>query len=545
MRFGPVPVTAAEGAILAHSERVAGVMLKKGRVLSAADVAALQAAGVTHVTVARLDAADIGEDEAALRFANALQGANVTGARPFTGRVNLFAGADGVLVLDVAAITAANACHESVTVATLAPFAPVRAGQMVATVKIIPFAVPEPVLAGAIAAAGRAAIAVSAYTAPTAALIQTRLGPTKDSVLDKTAQVMARRLADVGGRIASEQRTAHDAHALAPLIAAAERAHDMVLIVGASAITDRSDVIPAAIEAAGGRVRHFGMPVDPGNLLLLGEGASGRPVIGLPGCARSPKGNGVDWVVQRLAAGVAVTGADIMAMGVGGLLAEMAERPQPRAQRDADGETETHTRARRPNIAGLLLAAGQGRRMGGRHKVSEVLDGKPLVAHAADALLAGGCDPLIVVTGHRADETVHALGARTATAVFNPDYADGLSTSLKKGLAALPADVDGVLVGLADMPRVTAAEIARLIAAFAPAEGRAICVPTCNGKRGNPVLWSAAFIPDMMALKGDVGARHLIGTHADQVCEVPMDGPGVLTDVDTPEALARLSDGEG
>ena len=405
--------------------------------------------------------------------------------------------------------------------------------------------VPEPVLAGAIAAAGRAAIAVSAYTAPTAALIQTRLGPTKDSVLDKTAQVMARRLADVGGRIASEQRTAHDAHALAPLIAEAERAHDMVLIVGASAITDRSDVIPAAIAAAGGRVRHFGMPVDPGNLLLLGEGASGRPVIGLPGCARSPKGNGVDWVVQRLAAGVAVTGADIMAMGVGGLLAEMPERPQPRAQRDADGETETHTRARRPRIAGLLLAAGQGRRMGGRHKVSEVLDGKPLVAHAADALLAGGCDPLIVVTGHRADETVQALGARTATAVFNPDYADGLSTSLKKGLAALPADVDGVLVGLADMPRVTAAEVARLIAAFAPAEGRAICVPTCNGKRGNPVLWSAAFIPDMMALKGDVGARHLIGTHADQVCEVPMDGPGVLTDVDTPEALKRLSEGEG
>ena len=391
MKFGPVPVAEAQGAILAHSERVGGAMLKKGRVLSAADVAALQAAGVTHVTVARLDAGDVGEDDAAQRFAMALQGAHVTAARPFTGRVNLFAGADGVLVLDVRAISAANAFHESVTVATLGAFAPVRAGQMVATVKIIPFAVPDTVLAGAIAAAGHAAVAVSPYTALSAALIQTRLGATKESVLDKTAQVMARRLADVGGRIVSEQRTAHDAHALAALIAEAERTHGIVLIVGASAITDRSDVIPAAIEAAGGRVRHFGMPVDPGNLLLLGEGAGGRPVIGLPGCARSPKGNGVDWVVQRLAAGLAVAGADIMAMGVGGLLAEMPERPQPRAQGDGDGDSDgkrqAGTRARRPKIAGLLLAAGQGRRMGGRHKVTEVLDGKPL---ARRRCVAGG-----------------------------------------------------------------------------------------------------------------------------------------------------------
>ena len=108
---------------------------------------------------------------------------------------------------------------------------------------------------------------------------------------------------------------------------------DALIAFGASAITDRRDVIPAAIEAIGGRIERFGMPVDPGNLLLLAE-RHGMPIIGAPGCARSPKENGFDWVLQRVLAGVPIHDADIRAMGVGGLLMEIASRPQPRAPDD-------------------------------------------------------------------------------------------------------------------------------------------------------------------------------------------------------------------
>ena len=124
--------------------------------------------------------------------------------------------------------------------------------------------------------------------------------------------------------------------------------------------------------------------------------------------------------------------------------------------------------------------------------------------------------------------------------VRNPDFADGLSTSLKRGIAALPADLDGALVCLGDMPLITGRHIDRLIAAFNPLEGRAIIVPTRRGKRGNPVLWAKDFFPEMTQIAGDVGARHLIGEHAELVAEVEMDDDAILVDVDTPEALAAL-----
>jgi molybdenum cofactor cytidylyltransferase len=172
--------------------------------------------------------------------------------------------------------------------------------------------------------------------------------------------------------------------------------------------------------------------------------------------------------------------------------------------------------------------------------IAEV-DGKPMVAHALEAVTVSHAGPVVVVTGHDPDAVRAALAGHEITFVHNPNYADGLSTSLRTGLAALPDDIDGVLVCLGDMPRVGADTLNRLIAAYAPLEGRAICVPTVNGKRGNPVLWDRRFIAEMRDLAGDVGAKHLIGAHSDQVCEVAMDGDGTLLDIDTPEALKALN----
>ena len=145
------------------------------------------------------------------------------------------------------------------------------------------------------------------------------------------------------------------------------------------------------------------------------------------------------------------------------------------------------------------------------------------------------------MTGHQEAEIRAALAGMDLAFVHNPDYAEGLSTSLAAGLAALPPGIDGAVVCLGDMPRVTAALIDRLIDAFDPPAGRAICLPTHLGKRGNPVLWAARFFAEIQAVEGDVGARHLIGEHAVLVHEVECDDDGVLIDVDTPDALTALA----
>jgi len=540
VKFGPVAVQEAEGCILAHGLRLADGTLKKGRVLDAGDVARLRAGGHASVIAATLEAGDVPEDEAAERLARALSGPGARVAAPFTGRCNVFATVHGLLTLDAARIDAVNRVHEALTVATLAAPLAVDARQMLATVKVIPFAAPRDALEAAEAVARGsgegAAVAVTAFRARRAALVQTRLAGTREQVLDKTTKVLAARLARLGAGLEREWRCAHEAAAVAAAVGEAlASGHELVLVAGASAIVDRRDVVPAGIEAAGGRVVHFGMPVDPGNLLLVARHGE-TPVLGLPGCARSPKFNGLDQVLERLAAGLPVTQEGIMGMGVGGLLKEIPERPQPR------GEARPGPRA--PRIAAVVLAAGQSRRMGEVNKLLAEVDGEPMVRATVAQVAAAGVDRVLVVTGHEAERVRAALPQRVAGCalewVHNPDYAEGLSTSLARGVAALGEDVDAALVCLADMPRVRARDVERLVAAYDPAEGRAICVPTWRGKRGNPVLWDRRFFAEMVGVRGDVGARHLIGEHQDAVCEVAMEHDGVLLDVDSPQALEAL-----
>jgi molybdenum cofactor cytidylyltransferase len=226
-----------------------------------------------------------------------------------------------------------------------------------------------------------------------------------------------------------------------------------------------------------------------------------------------------------------VTSGDVMDMGVGGLLSEIPTRPQPRDRKRKNGDGR---------VAGVLLAAGQSTRMGRANKLLAEIDGRAMVLHAADAMLGSKADPVILVTGHEADLVRETLGERPLTIVHNPDYTMGLSTSLKAALDALPDDAAGLLIGLGDMPRIRSADIDRLIAAFNPVEGRSICVPVFNGKRGNPVLFSTAYVEEMRAIEGDVGARHLIGAHNEHVCELEMDDDASMIDVDTQEALAAL-----
>ncbi len=534
MRFGRVAVDGAQGAVLAHAASADGLSFKKGRVLSAADIEALRTRGIDDIVAAVFEDGDVPEDEAAAELAGVVAGAHVRVAPAFTGRANLFARERGVLVLDAQRIDRLNQCHEAITLATLPAYAVVEPEQMVATVKIIPFAAPSDALADALALAAEAALVrVAPFRRQRYRLIQTVLPGTSTKMLDKTTRITTERVQRVAGEIVGEARCAHEEAALAAEIDRVRADSDVLLIVGASAITDRRDVLPAAVAAAaGGEVCHLGMPVDPGNLLLLGC-LDGRPVLGLPGCARSPKLNGFDWVLERLAAGIDVTPRDIMRMGVGGLLMEIPSRPQPRQEKEP-------APAARPRIGALVLGAGQSRRMGGPNKLLLEVGGRPMIRHAVEAALEGGLREVVVVTGHERERVEEALAGLAVRFVHNPDYAQGLSASLKRGVRGLDPSLDGILVCLADMPRVTAGHLRRLIRAFNPVEGRSIVVPTHRGKRGNPVLWARAYFPAMRELEGDVGAKHLLGEHAGELVEVELEDEAPLVDIDTPEALSWL-----
>ena len=540
MRFGDTPIDEAKGAILAHSWRADGVNFAKGRVLSGDDVAKLKAAGVSSIVAARLDPDDMHEDEAAATLAKTLAGEGIEVTAPFTGRCNHFAREAGLAVIDHGRIDALNELDEAVTVATLPPFARVSPRQMVATVKIIPYAAPRTAVGRAIEVArsgNRPLVSVAPFKAMKAGLVQTRLPGTRDKVLDKAVSTTGKRLTSLGSTLAGERRCAHDAAEIAEALKELKgEGCDIFLVAGASAIVDRHDVIPSGIEQAGGKVIHFGMPVDPGNLLLTGEFA-GKPVLGLPGCAKSPKYNGFDMVLERLAAGLPVGRAEIVRMGAGGLLAEIASRPQPR-----DDENDEAGPQQAPRVAVLVLAAGRSTRMGGPNKLLADANGEPLVVHAVKAALASQAVEVVVVLGHMAAEVKAAILSGVPQArvrfVTNPDFAEGLSTSVRTGIAALGNEIDAAIVQLGDMPGVNSALLDRLMAAFSPVEGRSICVPTVGGKRGNPVLWDRRFFAEIAKVSGDTGAKHLIGEHADLVCEVEMTGEAAITDIDTPEALA-------
>lgn len=543
MIFGATALDEAEGAILAHSIQVAKIRFKKGRRLSRSDLDALKQAGIETVTAARLEPGDVHEDQAAASLATAIMGDGLSASTAHTGRCNLIVQQSGLLLIDQERLKQLNCVDESLTLATLAPFEVVQPRRMAATIKIIPFAVPSDQLERCleIARANGPIIRVQAFEAKTVGLVQSTLPGLKETLLDKTRQAVDQRLRALGSPDALERRCAHDGDAIAE---AAEdlikEGAEVVLLSGASAIVDRRDVVPSAIERIGGSIDHFGMPVDPGNLLLLGRRGA-IPMIGLPGCARSPKLNGFDWILERLLANVDVLPEDIMGMGAGGLLKEIPLRPLPRAEAvEAPAEAPTQP----TKIAAVVMAAGRSTRMGAQNKLLAEIDGKAMVRRAAETALASQADPVILVTGHEHAAVETAVEGLPLHIVHNPDYRTGLSSSLRAALAALPEESGGVLICLADMPRIDAAVLDRLIEAFDPLEGRAICLPTWRGKRGNPVLFARHFVPEMAEVSGDVGARAVISDYPEAVHEVAMDDDAVLRDIDTPEALKDLNQSE-
>ncbi|AWB48732.1 molybdopterin biosynthesis protein [Gemmobacter aquarius] len=329
MHFGEVAVDQAKGAILAHSEALPQGRLRKGAILTETDIATLKAAGFARVTVAQLESGDVAEDAAAARLAAALwsDGAGLTASKAFTGRVNLNATAPGIVALDAQAVHALNLIDPAITLATLAPYQRVTAGTLVGTVKIITYGVAGDALSRACDMAQTAGLRVLPVTLRTAGLLMTEVQGQDPKLAAKGRRAIEARLRALGMGLTQTVTVAHDETAIAKAFAGL--GGDLLMILTGSATSDLLDTAPAALRRAGGIVHRFGMPVDPGNLLFHGRLGT-RPVIGLPGCARSPALNGADWVLERYACGQKVTDDDIAAMGVGGLLKEIAQRPQLR-----------------------------------------------------------------------------------------------------------------------------------------------------------------------------------------------------------------------
>lgn len=536
MKFGEVDIARndLEGVILAHTLRLGngGGAIKKGAKLTREDISRLREAGYTRITVAELETGDVHEDEAAGSIAARLDHESLSRSSARTGRCNLHASRHGLVAIDVARIHEANRVSEAITIATLADDTLVSTDDMVATIKIIPFAVPETNVRQCEAILDGGAIHIVPLGRFEVGLILTELPGVNPGLLERASRAQRARLGLLGSSIRREVRCDHSVEAVSRAInRLREEGCNPILLLGASAIVDRGDVIPAALENAGGKVVHLGMPVDPGNLMMVGT-AQDTAVFGLPGCARSLNPSGFDQVLRRFFGGQSVDSSWLSGLGVGGLLKETKERPMPR--------NLGSTRARPSTVAAVVLAAGSSRRMGDTNKLTVPIDGVPMIARVVDVLSAGRVAEVIVVTGHEPDAIAEALGEREVTLVHNANHEQGMGTSVAAGFAAISDDVDGALVALGDMPWIESSVIDRLIDAFSPDGELSIYIPMFGRKRGNPVLWGARHFPELRQLAGDVGGKSLFHQHGESICYVDVPSATINIDVDTPETLEQL-----
>ena len=530
MWFGKLPVEQCQGCVLAHSVKVAGKRIAKGTLLNDELIRQLADSGISHPVVARPGANDINENEAASLLAAAAikESVGVRTDKAHTGRMNIYASCDGLLSYRTDAVVAANSISEDITLSVLSPDQWVLTGRMIASAKIIPYAVDRDDLNNAAKLLGDTALRVIKARQGNAVLIQTTLPSLKATTLDKTKTVTAQRLQSRSMTLSQEFRCDHTPQALVECLEkSVALAPDLILIVGASAISDRKDVLPDAVVQSGGTVQRVGIPVDPGNLLMLAQHGSTQ-ILGLPGCARSPKHNGFDLLLDRMVCDLPVTDQWLNSLCVGGLLDEVHSRPQPRV---ADGGEQ--------KIAALILAAGSSRRAGSVNKLLHEYNGKSMLCSVVESVQASAVSASVLVTGHQADEVEKAVQQYGIETRYCASYASGMAHSIATGISALQKH-DAVLVCLGDMPHISSEVINQIISAGEGSIIDKIFIPVCEGQRGNPVMIGRSFFDALLQNEGDIGARYLIQQYPEKITEVEISSDSVLRDYDTSEALRQL-----
>jgi molybdenum cofactor cytidylyltransferase len=533
MIFGEFDSGEASGIILAHSVNLGARKLRKGQRLDDEDIEALKEAGIACIRGARLQDDDIDENRAAQELARLLAGENTEADPAAAGRCDIRATKSGLALVAAEVVDRLNELDEAIAVATLPPYFPVQPGDVVATVKIVTFAVNRAALDRACQSlALLRPLRVAGFERRRVALIVSDSPQGGDRLLYLVVGSTRVRLESMENRLALVLKCGHDADSIRAMIHQALAAGcDFLLTAGATATQDRNDIVPRAIEMAGGKIDHFGIPVDPGSMLLLAH-VDSVPIVNLPGCARSPSLNGFDWVLRRLLAGLEVSRQDLVRMGVGGLIkGRRAEQDRP-LSRPEDLAPDA------PRLAAVVLAAGRATRMGENKLLVEV-DGVPLLLRVVNAALASLAERVVVVTGNDAARIEQLLSGKDVSLIHNSEYATGLSSSLRKGLDALPEEIDGAMVLLGDMPLLTAGHLDRILSRFDPAHPE-ILVPEWRGLQGNPVVWPRAFFPEMRKLSGDRGAKGLLRKFSSQIEKVRFGDDAVMIDIDKSDDLSRL-----
>lgn len=533
MKFGPEKVSGSHDAILGHTIRSGNLVIRKGTIITYEEIAELQDAGIEEIIVARLEVTDLHEDALATILAQSAAGKFIHCEKATTGRSNLVATCAGLLKIREDIVRQINSIDDALTIATLPVLRRVKKGSLVATAKVIPFGADQQ-LSNKINKIDEACLSIAPFFPKKIGLINTRLPGMKVSLLDKTRRALDKRLENTGSHVEVEIRVEHSIGEVRKALGNMESRCDVFVLFGASAIVDENDTLPAAVRLAGGVIERFGMPVDPGNLLVLGS-FGGKPVIGAPGCARSPLENGFDWVLNRVLADIEVRAKDMAGLGVGGLLGEIVTRPMPRQHTVQD-----HSFGSVGLVTAVVLAAGESRRMGRVNKMLVEVDGKPMIRHVVERALASRAFGVHVVVGHQAEKVRKALDGCDVRFVECSNYSAGLSRSLKSGIEALSyIEARGALVLLGDMPDVSTNLIDQMITSLDPANDGLIVLPVHDGKRGNPVLWSSRLFEDLKNLQGDQGGRVLFDRYHDAIVEVQATH-SVLVDYDTPASLEIL-----
>ena len=521
----------SKGSILAQSYNLSERKLSKGTRVSKAIVELLNKENIKTILCAVPHENDMDEDAAAEAISNAIDRNRLYAEEASTGRVNFRTPALGVVRYNRELIKKINLVDESIAFSIVEHNQLLAKNDLIATLKIIPFFVSKIYVEQVVTLLSKYEIfKIHRLEEKKVEFIQTYYDWQKRSIFKATSNVTRSRLDALGCLLEKETLIPHDHESLCSEIKSSlDSGAQVLLISGASAITDRSDYIPKAILSVGGEIIQYGLAVDPGNLLLIGQ-IGGTTVIGMPGCARSPKLNGFDWVLQLLMANIPITKEELADMGAGGLLMEIASRPLPRALSKSVNKREK-------KIMGVILAAGNSTRMGKDNKLLRNVGDASLVRNTAVEMLNSDVDSCSIVLGYQSDKVAEVIKDLNINLILNPFWQEGQASSLKAALNTLDDTYSDLLIMLGDLPGVKSRHINRVIEEHLLTNNRRskITIPSFNGKKGNPVIWGRSFFPDLLNLEGDVGGRALFNHHPAAINLLDMDDPAVVTDTDTPE----------
>ncbi len=528
------------GAVLAQTYNLPGKIISKGTFVTNEIVAYFKTGNVKTILCAVPEEGDIHEDEAAEAISSAIDKNHIYADKASTGRVNFKSQSLCLVRYDRDFIKEVNLVDESIAFSIVEHNQLLAEGDLIATLKIIPFFMKKKYVDRVIKILAKDEFfKIHSLKKKEVILIQTCFEWQKKSIFTATSNVTKARLEALGCSLNKEKLISHDYDTLRFAIrSSVKNGPEVLLISGASAITDRSDYIPKAILSEGGEIIQYGLAVDPGNLLLIGK-VDNTTIIGLPGCARSPKLNGFDWVLQLLMADIPINREELADMGAGGLLMEIASRPLPRALARSVSKREK-------KVMGVILAAGNSTRMGKDNKLLKNVGGAPLIRNTAVEMLKSDLDTCSIVLGYQSDKVAAVIKDLDIRLILNPMWEEGQASSLRAAINTLDETYSDLLIMLGDLPGIKSSHINSIIEEHLLIDNRKskITIPSFKGQKGNPVIWGRSFFHDLSNLEGDVGGRTLFSEHPAAINILEMDDPWVVKDADTPEDFEKfLADG--